>query len=49
MEYNNIYKRQNRVFELALRIAFLKQGVRCSDRKIEYAMNEVNDWIILRC
>lgn len=38
------------VIELALRIAFLKQvGVRCSDRKIEYAMNEVNDWIILRC
>lgn len=38
------------VVELALRIAFLKQiGCECKDELVEYALNDINDWLILEC
>lgn len=38
------------VVELALRIAFLKQiGCECTDELVEYALNDINDWLILEC
>lgn len=38
------------IVELALRIAFMKQiGVECPEEKITFAINEINDWIILKC
>lgn len=38
------------VLELALRIALLKQiGIKCSDTCVEFATNDINDWIILEC
>ncbi len=38
------------VVELALRIAFLKQiGCECKDEMVEYALNDINDWLILEC
>ena len=38
------------IVELALRIAFMKQiGVTCPDEKITFSVNEINDWIILKC
>lgn len=47
-DYINMYL--TCVVELALRIAFLKLiGFECSKTRMEYAMNEINDWIILSC
>ncbi len=38
------------VIELALRIGFLKQvGFECPDERMRFAMNDINDWIILEC
>ena len=38
------------VIELALRIGFLKQvGYECPNGRMLYAMNDINDWIILEC
>ena len=38
------------VVELALRISFLKQlGCECKDEFVEYALNSINDWLILEC
>lgn len=38
------------VVELALRTAFLKQiGCECRDELVEYALNDINDWLILEC
>lgn len=38
------------VIELALRIGFLKQvGYECPDERMIYAMNDINDWVILEC
>ena len=38
------------VVELALRIEFLKQiGCECKDELVEYALNDINDWLILEC
>lgn len=38
------------VVELALRIAFLKQiGYECKDELVEYALNDINDWLVLEC
>lgn len=38
------------VLELALRVAFLKQtGFLCSEELKEFAMNQINDWVILGC
>lgn len=38
------------VIELALRIGFLKQvGYECPKDRMIYAMNDINDWIILEC
>ena len=38
------------IVELALRIAFLKEiGCECKDELVEYALNDINDWLILEC
>lgn len=38
------------VIELALRIGFLRQiGYKCPDERMRFAMNDINDWIILEC
>lgn len=38
------------IVELALRIAFLKEiGCECKEELVEYALNDINDWLILEC
>lgn len=38
------------IVELALRISFLKEfGCECKDELVEYALNDINDWLILEC
>lgn len=38
------------IVELALRIAFLKEiGCECKEELVEYALNGINDWLILEC
>ena len=47
-DYMNLYFAY--VVELALRVCFLSQiDVACSKEKIEFATNEINDWVILGC
>ena len=38
------------VIELALRIGFLNQiGYKCPEKRMIYALNDINDWVILGC
>lgn len=38
------------IVELALRIAFLKEvGCECKEELVDYALNDINDWLILEC
>ena len=47
-DYMNLYFTY--IVELALRVCFLSQfGVTCSKEKLEFATNEINDWVIFWC